>query len=148
MTAARLRAAGVALAGQAGAGVSVYLTLVHSAAAPLACSASGVVNCERVLTSGFAVLAGTSVPTSAAGIAWFGVSALLALARLRSDAPPLARLQLAWSAAGLAVVLVLVFVEIVLVGAICAWCTGAHLLVLLTFLVVVQEAFAPPTSDG
>ncbi len=134
----RLRAAVTILAALGGTAISVYLTLVHSSAAPLACSASGVVDCERVLSSGFGVIAGSGVPTSAAGIGWFAVSGALALARLRWDGPLPARLQLAWSAAGLAVVLGLVFVEIVVVGALCAWCTAAHVLVLLTFLAVVQ----------
>jgi uncharacterized membrane protein len=138
----RLRPAVTLLAALGGVAISIYLTLVHASAAPLACSASGVVDCERVLSSGFGVIGGSGVPTSAAGIVWFAVSGALALARLRSPGPLPARLQLAWSVLGLAVVLGLVFVEIVLLGALCAWCTAAHVLVLVTFLAVVQGAAA------
>jgi uncharacterized membrane protein len=120
-------------AGLAGLAISIYLTVVHYAGVPLACPASGTINCEAVLSSRYAVIAGTAVPTSAAGIVWFAVSTLLWTRRP-------GRIHLAWSIAGLAAVLSLVFVEIVLVGAICIWCTAAHVLVLLIFLIALQSA--------
>ncbi len=116
------------VASLAGLAVSIYLTAVHYAGVPLACPASGTISCEAVLSSRYALIAGTGVPTSAAGIVWFAVSALLWTGR---PGP----MQLAWSVAGLAAVLSLVFVEIVLVGAICVWCSAAHVLVLLIFLI-------------
>ena len=120
-------------AGLAGLGISVYLTAVHYAGVPLACPANGTISCEAVLSSRYAIIAGTNLPTSAAGIVWFAVSMLLWIR-------PSGRIQLAWSTAGLAAVLSLVFVEIVLVGALCIWCTAAHVLVLLIFLVALQSA--------
>jgi uncharacterized membrane protein len=50
---------------------------------------------------------------------------------------PFGRVQLAWSAIGILTVLYLVFIEIVRLGAICLWCTAAHVLVLATFLIAV-----------
>jgi uncharacterized membrane protein len=98
------------------------------------------VDCERVLSSGFADIAGTPVPVAATGLVWFPVGAGLALARLtRPASPPLWTAHLVWSAAGLIAVLGLVFVEIVLLGAICAWCTVAHGLVLLMFLAAIAD---------
>jgi uncharacterized membrane protein len=120
-------------AGLAGLGISIYLTVVHYAGVPLACPVNGTINCEAVLSSRYAVIAGTSVPTSAAGIVWFAVGAVLSTRRP-------GRTQIAWSAAGMATVLWLVFAEIVLVGAICIWCTAAHVLVLLIFLIALQTA--------
>jgi uncharacterized membrane protein len=120
-------------AGLAGLGVSIYLTAVHYAGVPVACPANGTISCEAVLSSRYAVIAGTNLPTSAAGIVWFAVSVLLWTRRP-------GRIQLAWSIVGLATVLSLVFVEIVLVGAICAWCTAAHVLVLIIFLIALQFA--------
>lgn len=117
----------------AGLGISIYLTVVHYAGVPLACPLNGTINCEAVLSSRYGVIAGTGVPTSAAGILWFAVSMLL-------WARPAGRIQLAWSVAGLATILSLIFVEIVLVGAICAWCTAAHVLVLVIFLIALQSA--------
>lgn len=119
----------------AGLGVSIYLTVVHYAGVPLACPANGTISCEAVLSSRYALIAGTSAPTSAAGIVWFAVSALLWTGRR-------VRIQLAWSIVGLVTVLSLVFVEIVLVGAICIWCTAAHVLVVVIFLVALQSANA------
>jgi len=120
-------------AGLAGLGVSIYLTAVHYAGVPVACPANGTISCEAVLSSRYALIAGTNVPTSAAGIVWFAISALLWTRRP-------GRIQLAWSVAGLATVLLLVFVEIVLVGVICVWCTAAHVLVLVIFLIALQTA--------
>jgi uncharacterized membrane protein len=101
-----------------------------------------VLSCEQVLSSRFAVIGGSGLPTSAAGIAWFTLSAGLAIALLRASRPPLRRIQLAWSAIGLATVVYLLFVEIVQLGAICLWCTAAHVLVLLIFLIAL------PRPDG
>ncbi len=120
-----------------GLGIAVYLTAVHYSAAALVCSASGTVNCEQVLTSPYGVRAGTPIPTAAAGILWFAVALALAAARLAGDPDRLAGVHLAWSAAGMAVVLGLVYIEIDRIGVICAWCTGAHLCVLATLLAVL-----------
>jgi len=143
----RLLTALVAATGLAGLAVSVYLTFVHYSAAPLVCSAGGAIDCERVLTSGFAVIGGSALPTSAAGIAWFTVSAGLAIAQLAGrDSPLLSRAQLAWSALGLATIIGLVFIEIVILGAVCLWCTVAHTLVLITFLLVIT--MRPSAAEG
>jgi len=120
----------VIAASVAGVAVAVYLTFVHFAAVQLVCNASGAINCERVLTSAYADIAGTAVPTSAAGIVWFAVAGVLAFLRRR-------RALQAWSVLGLLTVLYLVFVEIVQLGAICVWCTAAHALVLVIFLLTV-----------
>jgi uncharacterized membrane protein len=125
--------------GLAGLGVSAYLTAVHYTSVPLVCSTSGAINCEQVLSSPYAVIAGTTLPTSAAGMLWFAVTVVLAGLRLAGPASPLvARLQLAWSAIGLLTVVGLVFIEIVVLGAICIWCTAAHTLVLAIFLLSLQ----------
>jgi len=123
----------------AGLGISIYLTVVHYSTIPLACPANALINCEQVLSSPYGVIGGSGVPTSAAGIVWFGVSALLA-ARLLSGRQVLAPIQLAWSTLGLLTVLFLVYLEIVQLGAVCIWCSAAHLLVLLIFLIALTRA--------
>ena len=130
------------IAGLAGIAISAYLTVQHYAAVPLACPVGGVVNCEVVLTSSYGVIGGSTVPTSAAGIVWFVVSAGLAAALWRRPRPLLARLQQAWSAIGLVTVLYLVYIEIVKIGAICIWCSAAHVLVLLIFLIALPRPAA------
>jgi len=127
----RLRLVAVALS-VAGIAVSVYLTVVHFIGFAPACPTTGPINCETVLTSKYAVLAGTSIPTSALGVVWFTVSAVFWIGGWR-------RAINWWSGAGLAFALALVFVEIGVLGAICLWCTAAHLLVLTLFLIALTE---------
>jgi uncharacterized membrane protein len=126
---ARAQIAGVALS-LAGVGISIYLTLLHYAGVTPACPSSGPVDCEAVLTSTYAVIAGTTIPTSVAGIVWFGVSAVLWGWRVGP-------LHLLWSAIGLATVLYLAFVELVVLRVICLWCTVAHVLVFAIALIAV-----------
>jgi uncharacterized membrane protein len=138
-----------ALASLAGLGVSVYLTIVHYSAIPLVCTTSGAVSCEVVLSSGYAVVAGSALPTSAAGIVWFAVSEGLAIGQLTGRASQLmVRLQVAWSTLGLLTVLFLVFVEIVILGAICLWCTAAHVFVLVTFLLAITMWRSAAAEEG
>jgi len=145
----RMLVAAALLAGLAGIAISAYLTIVHYAALPLVCTTTGIISCERVLGSPYSVIAGSGLPTSAAGIVWFSVSAGLALVQLtgRGSARQ-ARLHLAWSAVGLATVLYLVFLEIVQLGALCIWCSSAHALVVLTFLITLTrtQTFSAPTA--
>jgi uncharacterized membrane protein len=146
----RLLVAAAALAGVAGIAISAYLTVVHYSALPLVCTTTGAISCERVLGSPYAVIAGSGLPTAAAGIIWFSVSAALAAVQLRAGrAPAIMRWHLLWSAIGLATVVYLVFLEIVQLGAICIWCSSAHALVLVTFLIALtrMQAAIAPTGD-
>lgn len=127
MARAQLVAIGLSVAGIA---VSIYLTALHYAGVTPACVTSGAINCEAVLSSSYAVIAGSSVPTSALGVAWFGINAAL---WTRAVGWP----HLAWSAVGLVTVLYLVFIEVVRIGAICLWCTAAHVLVVALVLMAV-----------
>jgi uncharacterized membrane protein len=133
----RLQALALA-AGLAGLGISIYLTVVHYSTIPLACPANALINCEQVVTSPYGVIGGSVIPTSAAGIVWFAVSALLAAGLLAGRAQ-LARAQLGWAAIGLVTVLGLVYIEIVRLGAVCIWCSAAHALVLLIFLIALPR---------
>ena len=121
------------LAGLVGLAISVYLTVVHFSTIPLACPTNAVVNCEQVLSSRYAVIGGSALPTSAAGIVWFAISAGLALLRRR-------QVLLAWASIGLVTALFLVYVEIVQLGAICVWCTATHAMVLLIFLIALMRS--------
>lgn len=120
------------LAGLAGLAVSGYLTVLHFAGTVPACPTTGPINCEAVLSSQYAVIAGTAVPTSAAGIIWFGVTVLL-------WRRPLGWLHLAWAGIGLVTVVYLLFVEIVRLGAVCLWCTAAHALVVAVVLITATS---------
>jgi uncharacterized membrane protein len=124
------------VASVAGIAVSIYLTAVHYAGTPLACPAGAVVNCEIVLGSQYALIPGSQLPTAAAGIVWFAISAVIWLR-------PFTLIHAVWSSIGLLTVLYLVFIEIVRLGAICVWCTAAHVLVVAIFLIAIAQLTSP-----
>lgn len=136
-------AVAIVLMAVVGVGIAIYLTAVHYAHVPLVCSTSGAIDCGPVLKSEFSVVPGTQLPITIPGLLWFVVSgglAGVALVRALRDRPEPDRLRLAqllWSAAGLLFVLYLVYAELVRLRHICAWCTGIHVLTLLTFLVAL-----------
>jgi uncharacterized membrane protein len=135
-----------------GIAISIYLTAVHYAGAPLVCSVGGIVNCTQVTTSAYSVVPATQVPVTIPGMLWFLVSGGLAIASwfalVRYGKVP-ARIclaQVAWGAAGLIAVLYLVYVEIVRLHAICEWCTVVHVLTLAIFLVAMYRMQQVPSS--
>jgi len=117
--------------------ISIYLTSVHYAHVPLVCSSNGLVNCERVLSSGYSSVAG--VPVSVGGILWFAVVAVMGVFALVLSPEPawLQPAQVLWSFAGLLTVFYLVGVEVLALGVICAWCTSLHVLIVLTLVLSI-----------
>jgi uncharacterized membrane protein len=137
-----------------GIAISIYLTIVHyDANVPVACPATGFVNCENVLTSHFSVVPGTSIPVSIPGILWSVVALVLPLAALKFG-PELRQTRIAevvWGAFGIVTVLYLVYAEIVQIHNLCAWCTGVHVIVLVYLLlsvVLLQEPVEYEEEDG
>jgi uncharacterized membrane protein len=125
----------------AGVGIAIYLTSVHYENVPLACSDNGLVNCARVLSSPYSVVPGTSIPITVPGLAWSLLSAALALVALYqgTEHRRIALAQFGWALVGMLTVLYLVYVEIVRLHTICAWCTAMHVLILLMFLVTIVQ---------
>jgi len=127
-----------------GAAISVYLTFVHYAAAPLACGSCGVIDCADVMSSAYSVLPGTTIPVTVPGMLWFAgsgalaVTAVVALRRGIAEPGWLRPMHLLWTVAGLVAVFYLVYGEISL-RHICEWCTGVHLLVLASLLVAMAR---------
>jgi len=120
--------------------IAIYLTIVHyNTHVTLVCSSSGLVNCEHVLSSPYAFIPGTAIPISIAGILWSIVGVALAvIAWLVWPEKHLVRIaELAWAGIGMLSVFYLVYVELVLLHAICIWCTAVHVIVLLYLLVAV-----------
>lgn len=127
-----------------GIGDAVYLTFDHYAHVAVLCPSSGVVNCSLVLSSQYSVVPGTTIPITIPGIAFLLVSLLLALAQYRRPRQPdLRRAHFAWAGLGLLAVFYLVFVEVVELKAICLFCTGVHLVLVLT-LVTTAWRLRPP----
>ena len=125
----------------AGVGIAIYLTFVHYENVPLVCSDNGLVNCARVLSSPYSVVPGTSIPITVPGLAWSLLSAALALVALYQGMERrwIALAQFGWALVGMLTVLYLVYVEIVRLHTICAWCTAMHVLILLMFLVTLVQ---------
>ncbi|HCI78859.1 MAG TPA: hypothetical protein DHW02_04145 [Ktedonobacter sp.] len=137
-----------------GTGIALYLTAVHYENIPLFCSASGLVNCERVTSSPYSVLFGTTIPITVPGLGWSIVSAVLAIVGLRTASSPsgifsrVVLAQFVWSLLGLLTVIYLVYVEIVLLHTICAWCTGLHVTILAMFLLTLVLLLSGSTGPG
>jgi uncharacterized membrane protein len=133
-----------------GVAIAIYLTSVHYENVPLVCSASGLINCTRVLSSPYSVVPGTSLPITLPGLGWGVVSAALAIVGLFAATGLWQRrirmAQFAWALAGLLVVLYLVYVEIVRLHTICAWCTALHVLILLMFLITLLQLQSLPSA--
>ncbi len=124
---------GVTLAGIA---VSTYLTIAHYTTPDvLACSDSGFVNCATVTTSAQSTFVG--VPVAVLGLGWFVAMAVLCSpAAWRSSSPALARTRLGLSVLGVGSVLWLIYAELIVIGALCIWCTVVHVLTFVLFAVI------------
>lgn len=120
----------------AGAVVSVYLTLVHyTTAVPLVCPAHGVIDCAQVLTSPQSVLLG--LPLGLWGLLWFLVMGGLTIAAGRGDGSAgerSAAWRRAWVGVGAVAVVYFIYLELLVIGKICLWCTSVHVLVLALLL--------------
>jgi uncharacterized membrane protein len=132
-----------------GIGISIYLTAVHYSNAPLICSSSGVVNCERVITSIYSYVPLTTVPISVSGLLWFVVFGVLALAAWLM--PSRERLlligEVVWAALGMLTVFYLLYVEFVRLHAICIWCTSLHVTIFIMLLLSVVLLQQRPSFD-
>ena len=128
-----------------GLSVSIYLTVAHyGSGITLACPDSGVINCQKVTTSPQSVIFG--IPVAVLGIVFF--AAMLLLNSPRAWRRPgalirLTRITLAIFGVGFAVYLI--YTELFTVHAICLWCTSAHVLAFLLFVVLAfAESLARP----
>ncbi len=128
-----------------GAGIAIYLTSVHYERTPLICSTNGLIDCARVLSSSYSLIPGTTVPITIAGLGWCVVSGALAFIgwRLASSQHWLSITQLLWSFVGIVTALYLVYVEIVRLHTICAWCTALHVVILCMFLITLAQFQQP-----
>jgi uncharacterized membrane protein len=123
-----------------GLGASIYLTIAHfSSPKVLACSSSGTINCAQVITSAQSTFLG--VPVAVLGLGWFLVMTALCLpVAWRSENRLVHLARLAGTIAGVGFALWLVYAELFIIGAICEWCTVAHLTAFGLFAIAVITA--------
>ena len=121
-----------------GLGLSAYLTYVHYAEPrALSCPDTGVINCTKVTTSPESILFGF-LPVALAGALYFVVmTALLTPRAWRASRSWVATLRLLGAVAGIGMVCYLVYVEAVVVRAVCLYCTAVHVVTFLLFVTVL-----------
>lgn len=112
-----------------GLAVSAYLTVEHfSSSTTFACPESATINCQKVTTSRWSHLG--PIPVAVLGLVFFVAMTLLCLPmawRWRRLIP----LRIAGAAAGVITALVLVWIELFRVEAICLYCTAVHICAVL-----------------
>ena len=133
-----------------GTAIAIYLTIVHyNTHVTLVCSSKGLVNCEHTLSSPYASIPGISIPVSIAGILWSNVGAALAVIAwlVWPEKHIMLIAELVWAVIGMLTVFYLVYVELVLLHTICAWCTAVHVVVLLYLLTAVFLLCTPTDEE-
>lgn len=108
----------------------VYLTVTHYLNVPVACPETGIINCQKVLSSQYSTIFG--VPLGVFGTVFFAVEIVLLLYFKQKD------LRVLYNGIGIGFVLYLLYIEYVL-GAICIFCTLTHILVILLFAFSVMN---------
>lgn len=128
-----------------GLGLSIYLTIAHFAGSQiLACSDSGVVNCAVVTTSAQSYFLG--IPVAILGLGNYVVMTTLNSPWLwRSSIRLIHVARFALGIISICFVLWLVYAEIIVIGHICLYCTGVHLVTLALVLVLTSVV---PTQLG
>jgi uncharacterized membrane protein len=131
--------------GVIGLGLSAYLTVAHYAGSvTLACSASGVVNCEKVTQSPESMVFGV-IPVAVLGLAYFvAMTALCSPPAWRASQPVVRWLRGAGAIAGIGMVVYLVYTELFTLDAICVYCTAVHAVTFVLFCVLAFAAAAGP----
>jgi uncharacterized membrane protein len=124
-----------------GLGVSIYLTVVHyTSLSNLACSASGAINCEKVITSPESMVFGV-FPVAVLGLAFYVFMVAISTPwAWRSRLPAIGWARLGGVVTGMGFVLYLLYAEIVQIGNICLWCTSVHVITFLLFVLLVFQA--------
>jgi uncharacterized membrane protein len=128
-----------------GVGLSTYMTIAHfTEATILACSGSGELSCTAVTTSAQSRVLG--VPVALLGLGYFVVmSVLLSPPVWRRGARWLELYRTALAGAGMVFVFWLIAAELLIIGHVCLWCTGVHVVMIALVLVLSR---APLTQLG
>lgn len=125
-----------------GLGISTYLTVVHFVGTQiLACSATGLFNCDAVTTSAESRFLG--IPVAVLGLAQYVVmTGLCSPWAWRSSRREVHLARLAFAVVGMGFVLWLISAELLIIHNVCEWCSGVHLVTFALFVCVVRAV--PP----
>jgi uncharacterized membrane protein len=130
---------GLALAGVA---IASYLTVAHFTTPDvLACSGSGFVDCATVTTSAQSTFVG--VPVAVIGLGWFvAMAALCSPAAWRRRSRSIGLMRFALALLGMGFVLWLIYAELLIIRALCIWCTVIHVLTFSLFALIALHGTA------
>jgi uncharacterized membrane protein len=131
-----------------GLAVSAYLTYAHySSPTVLSCPDTALVNCVKVTTSPQSMIFGV-IPVAVTGLGYFvAMTVLCSPPAWRSRWPAVRWVRLAGVVAGVAMVCYLAYVELVVIDALCVYCTAVHALTLLLFgTVLFADALSRPAG--
>jgi len=127
-----------------GVGISTYLTITHFDPQALVCHAGGIVNCAKVTTSWPSRFLG--IPVAFLGLFQYVVMTALCTPRAwRSARREVHLARLVFAVVGMGFVLWLISAEFLIIGSICLWCTGVHIVTFALFICVVSTV---PTMLG
>jgi len=128
-----------------GLGLSAYLTYEHFQPVFHGCAfSSGVINCQKVTTSAESHILG--IPIAILGLANYVVMVILNSPwawRARARWVHVARFVL--GIASMCFVLWLIYAEVEIIGAICLYCTGVHI---VTFALLIVLTIVCPAQLG
>jgi len=120
-----------------GVGISTYLTITHFEPHALVCTVSGGIDCAKVTTSWPSRFFG--IPVAFLGLFQYVVMAALCSPPAWSSSRRAVHLaRLAFATIGMGFVLWLLAAELLIIKAICLWCTGVHIVTFALFICVVS----------
>lgn len=121
-----------------GLALATYLTIAHYVGKQaLFCVEGSFVNCGAVTTSKWSSIAG--IPVAVLGLLQYVVmTGLCSPWAWRSKRREVHLARLAFATVGMAMVLWLVSAELLLVHAICLYCTGVHIVTFALFICIVR----------
>ena len=127
-----------------GLAISIYLTVIHYRHELLACGLGG--DCETVQSSKWAMIG--PIPLALLGVAMCAVVIVLAVVRMRlaAVAVPATAIIFALTLSGLMYEAYLTYLELFVIDAICVWCVGFAVVLLL--LVIAEGVQIWQIVDG
>lgn len=114
-----------------GLAVSIYLTILHYGGGQAACPETGVVNCEKVLTSQYSSIIG--IPLAVLGVVFFAAELVVILFLKNNDYFTIL------SGIGLAVVFYAWYAEYTL-QSICLYCTAVHICTIALLIIAIMQS--------
>ncbi len=130
----------------AGLTVSGYLTAEHfSSGVTLACPESATINCQKVTTSHWSHVG--PIPVAVLGLVFFTSMAALCFPSLwkwRALDP----VRVTGALLGVLTAVVLVWIELFRINAICMWCTGVHVCTLVLLGTVLWTTSTVRAEDA